>query len=197
MGLFSHRTQANEQRQREAFESEAVPHAPSLFRIALYLTRDRSDAEDLVQETMIQALSSFHRFTPGTNCHAWLVTILYRTQSKKRRALGRFEIVGDGDEFIAETIPFDPPTPQELTDEEVLSGLAQLPRTYLEVIILSDVEELTYKEIAAALSLPLGTVMSRLSRGRKLLRAALAEYAQRHGFGRSEHRKHAAAPGEQ
>lgn len=166
------------------FESEAMPHAASLFRIALWLTRDHTTAEDLLQETLTEALSSFHRFRPGTNCRAWLVSIMYHRHSKKRWEARRLHLVSDAEERIAETIPFEPPTPQNVTDEEVLSALESLPRSFQEVVVLADIEELSYKEIAAATQVPVGTVMSRISRGRKLLRSRLAEYAHAHGFER-------------
>ena len=162
-----------------------MPHVSSLFRVALWLTRDRAEAEDLVQETLMEALSSFHRFAQGTNCRAWLVSILYHMQSKRRRTAARLHFVSDAEERIAETTAFDPPTPQNLTDEEVLGALERLPRAFQEVVILADIEEMSYKEIASALEVPVGTVMSRISRGRKLLRAELASYANAHGFGRS------------
>lgn len=169
----------------ERFESEAMPHAPSLFRIARWLTRNQTDAEDLLQETLMEALRSFHRFTEGTNCRAWLVTILYHHHSKSRRASSHLHLVSDEQERIAETIAFEPPTPQNLTDDDVISALHRIPRAFQEVVILSDVEGLSYKEIAEATRVPIGTVMSRISRGRKLLRTELAVYAQEHGFGGS------------
>ena len=169
----------------QRFELEAMPHLASLFRIAMWLTRNQTDAEDLVQETLTEALGSFHRFTAGTNCRAWLIAIMYHHQSKKRRAASHLHLVSDYDERIAESIPFEPSTPQGLTDEEVLLELKRLPRSFQEVVILADVEGLTYKEIAAATNVPVGTVMSRISRGRKLLRLGLAGYARAHGFGRA------------
>jgi RNA polymerase sigma-70 factor (ECF subfamily) len=167
------------------FEVEAMPHAASLYRIALWLTRDQTEAEDLVQETLTEALASFYRFAPGTNCRAWLVSIMYHRQSKRRRAATRLHLVSDAEERIAETIAFEAPTPQNLTDEEVLGALDRLPPAFQEVVVLADVEEMSYKQIAAAIDIPIGTVMSRISRGRKLLRAELASYAQAHGFSRS------------
>ena len=164
------------------FESEAMPHAASLFRVALWLTHDHTHAEDLLQETLTEALNSFHRFTPGTNCRAWLISIMHHRQSTKRRAASRLQLVSDAEDGIAETIPYEPPTPQDVTDEDVLAALESLPRAFQEVVVLADIEELTYKEIAALLQVPVGTVMSRISRGRKLLRSRLAEYARAHGF---------------
>jgi RNA polymerase sigma-70 factor, ECF subfamily len=157
-----------------AFEQEVLPHAPRLFRLAMWLERNRADAEDVVQDTMMQALRSFHRFQPGTNCRAWLITILQRTVSNRRRAKGRSILVSDPDDRIAHTVPFVPPVPQALTDETVLATLRRLPSAFQEVIILCDVEDLSYKEAAEALAIPIGTVMSRLHRGRAQLRTELA-----------------------
>src|SRR5262245_26978207 len=106
-----------------AFEAEVLPHADRLFRLAMWLERNRADAEDVGQETMMQALRSFHRFQPGTNCRAWLVTILQRIVSNRRRAKGRSILVSDPDDRIAQTVPFVPPIPQQLTDELVLATL--------------------------------------------------------------------------
>ena len=156
-----------------AFESEVLPHADRLFRLAIWFERNRADAEDVVQETMMQALRSFHRFQPGTNCRAWLTTILQRIVSNRRRAKGRSIVVSDPEDRIAHTVAFVPPVPQDLTDEQVLSSLRRLPASFQDVILLCDVEELSYKEAAEALSIPIGTVMSRLHRGRTQLRMEL------------------------
>jgi RNA polymerase sigma-70 factor, ECF subfamily len=156
------------------FEGEVLPHADRLFRLALWFERNRADAEDVVQDTMIQALRSFHRYQPGTNCRAWLITILQRIVSNRRRARGRSIVVSDPDDRIAHTVPFVPPVPQELTDELVLESLRSLPTAFQEVVLLCDVEDLSYKEAAEALAIPIGTVMSRLHRGRAQLRAELA-----------------------
>lgn len=160
-----------------AFESEALPHVPRLFRLAMWLERNRSEAEDLVQETLMQALQSFHRFTPGTNCRAWLVTILYHLRSHRRRARSRLTFVPDEQHHIAETVAGVPPTPDALTDEEVLDALRALPEPYQQIVLLCDVEELTYREASEAMGIPIGTVMSRLHRARALLRTELADMA--------------------
>lgn len=157
----------------KTFEAEAMPHVDRLFRLAMWFERNRTDAEDLVQETLKQALESFHRFQPGTNCKAWLISILQHLRSNRRRAKGRSPLVSDVDDRIAHTTAFVPPIPQHITDEDVLAAMAKLPPVYQEVILLSDVEELTYKEIAGTLDIPIGTVMSRLHRGRALLRGEL------------------------
>lgn len=157
-----------------AFEAEVLPHADRLFRLAMWFERNRADAEDVVQETLMQALRSFHRFQPGTNCRAWLTTILRHVVSNRRRAKGRSIVVSDPDDRIAHTVPFVPPVPQDLTDELVLRSMRRLPAAFQEVILLCDVEDLSYKEAAEALAIPIGTVMSRLHRGRAQLRSALA-----------------------
>jgi RNA polymerase sigma-70 factor (ECF subfamily) len=155
------------------FEREVLPHVDRLYRLAMWLERNRPEAEDLVQETMMQALKSFHRFRPGTNCRAWLATILQHVRNNRRRAQIRSPLVDDPDDQIGQSAAFVPPVPQELTDEEILGALARIPSRFQEVIVLCDVEELTYKEIAVALAIPVGTVMSRLHRGRASLRSAL------------------------
>ncbi len=157
----------------EAFEREAMPHADRLFRLAMWYERDRAAAEDLVQDTLMQALRSFQRYTPGTNCRAWLVTILQHLRSNRRRAASRHREVEDVDDRIAEAVPFVPAIPQHLTDEDLLAALRGIPEVYQDIILLCDVEEMTYKEIAEALSIPIGTVMSRLHRGRAALRTRL------------------------
>ncbi len=157
-----------------AFEAEAMPHVDRLFRLAMWWERDRREAEDLVQDTLVQALQSFHRFATGTNCRAWLVTILHHVRSNRRRTKLRLLTVEDPDDRIAETVPFVPPVPQHLTDVDIVAALRGIPEAYQDIILLSDVEELTYKEIAAALKIPIGTVMSRLHRGRTVLRRHLA-----------------------
>jgi RNA polymerase sigma-70 factor (ECF subfamily) len=156
-----------------AFEREVLPHATRLFRLAMWLERNRADAEDVVQETMMQALRSFHRFQPGTNCRAWLTTILQRIVSNRRRARGRSIVVSDPDDRLADSVPFVPPVPQDLTDESVLSSLRRLPAAFQDVILLCDIEDLSYKDAAKALAIPIGTVMSRLHRGRAQLRVEL------------------------
>jgi RNA polymerase sigma-70 factor, ECF subfamily len=165
---------ADQESSWRVFEAEALPHIARLFRLAMWLERNRSAAEDLVQETLTQALQSFHRFTPGTNCRAWLVSILQHVRAKRHRAEGRAPLDIAVEEQEADTLPFVPPIPEHLTDEDLLQALRQIPVAYQEVILLCDVQEMTYKEIAAALNIPIGTVMSRLHRGRDLLRQSLS-----------------------
>ncbi len=160
-----------------AFESEALPLMPDVFRVAQWLARDRTLAEDLTQETFVQAMRSFHRYSPDTNCRAWLVTILYRINGKRRMKLGQLKLVEDNEEQIASTVAFEPPIPQALTDEDILSAITRVPQKFSQVVLLADVEEFAYKEIADLLAIPIGTVMSRLHRGRRLLRQELGGYA--------------------
>jgi RNA polymerase sigma-70 factor (ECF subfamily) len=170
----------NRKQQYEEFEAAALGYADQLFRVALRLVRNRAQAEDLVQETFLQAWRSFHRFESGTNLRAWLFKILFNTHYSGRRR-ERLKLASS-EEVIAETIAFDPPTPQRLTEEEVIAALERLPREFHIVVVLADIEELSYKEIVEALRIPIGTVMSRLHRGRKLLRMGLANYARAAGY---------------
>jgi len=170
----------------DSFECEALPFHVDLYRLARWLLRNQSEAEDLVQETFVEALRSFHRFEKGTNCRAWLIKIMYHTLSKRRRDSKRLQVVEDANEQIAETVAVEPPRSGELVEEEVLTALNRLPQHYQEVVILSDVEDMSYKEIAEALSIPTGTVMSRLHRGRSLLRSELENYARSLGIGVSK-----------
>ncbi|HZI46820.1 MAG TPA: sigma-70 family RNA polymerase sigma factor [Pyrinomonadaceae bacterium] len=170
----------------DSFESEALPFHVDLYRLAKWVLRNQTEAEDLVQETFVEALRSFHRFEKGTNCRAWLIKIMYHTLNKRRRDSRRLQVVEDASEQIAETVAVEPPQSGELVEEEVLTALNRLPQHYQEVVILSDVEDMSYKEIAEALSIPTGTVMSRLHRGRSLLRSELGNYARSLGIGVSK-----------
>ncbi|GAC1396792.1 MAG: sigma-70 family RNA polymerase sigma factor [Pyrinomonadaceae bacterium] len=170
--------------QQAIFETEAIPHLGEIFRHAMWLAQNRATAEDLTQDTFKQALQSFTHYTAGTNCRAWLLRILYRLNSKRRFAAARMHFVDNFDESLLETFIYEPSTPQDLTDEDILQTLALLPWKFQEVIVMSDVEDFSYKEIAALLDVPLGTIMSRLHRGRKILRTGLAVYAQAYGINR-------------
>ncbi|MGH9947211.1 MAG: sigma-70 family RNA polymerase sigma factor [Pyrinomonadaceae bacterium] len=165
-----------------SFETEAMPLMPDVFRVAKWLVRDTTEAEDLTQETFVQALKSFHRYTPDTNCRAWLLTILYRVNGKRRMKLGQLKLVEDSEEQIAETVAFEPPIPQKLEDDEIIGALERIPEKFCEVVLLADVEEFSYKEVADLINVPIGTVMSRLHRGRRLLRQELVGHARNLGF---------------
>lgn len=166
----------------KAFEEEALPHLSDLFRIAVWLVRNPTEAEDLVQETFTEALKSFHRYENGTNCKAWMTTIMYHLNSKRKRKLGRMQMVEDAEDMLAQTLVFEPPVEQKITDEDVLSALEKVPPLFREVVILADVEEFAYREIAEILIIPIGTVMSRLHRGRKILRGELTGFAREYGI---------------
>lgn len=160
-----------------------MPHFPDLYRTARLLAQDASEGEDLVQDVYLEAWKSFHRFQTGTNCRAWLFKILFhrlhhfRRRWVKASRVEAFESPEDQDNVIAE-----PPVPQEIRDEDVLKALEKVPVEFREVVLLADVQEFSYKEIAETMKLPLGTVMSRLSRGRKLLRQELAGLARSFGI---------------
>lgn len=166
----------------EGFEQEAIPHTADLYRIAYWLVRNREEAEDLVQETLSQAMRSFHRYERGTNCRAWMTRIMYNLNGKRLRKLGRLKLVEDTEEMIAETVAFEPSIERHLTDDEVIGALKRIPDTFRQVVLLTDVEEFSYREVAEMLQIPAGTVMSRLHRGRKLLRIELAGFARDYGL---------------
>jgi RNA polymerase sigma-70 factor (ECF subfamily) len=167
------------------FEAEALPHLDVLYRTAVRLTADRTEAEDLVQDVYAQAWLSFAAYEPGTNCRAWLFKILMnKLEHQRRRRYALLKRTADADqEMLAERVAYVPPVGQELKDEEVLAALDRVPPRYREVVLLADVEEFSYREIAGILGVPVGTVMSRLSRGRKLLREMLAGVAAGYGIG--------------
>ena len=168
---------------KEEFESAALPHLNDLYRTATRVLSNRTEAEDLVQEAYLQAWKSFHRFEPGTNCRAWLFKILFHVIQHHRRKWYNSKLVQESDDMLLQdTVPYEPPAPQHLSDEDVLAALERISVQYREVVILTDVQEFSYKEAAATLGVPVGTVMSRLSRGRKLLRAELSGIAEGYGI---------------
>jgi len=136
-----------------------------------------------VQEVYLQAWKSFHRFTPGTNCRAWLFKILMNILHHDRRKWFNLRAMQPAGKDVEDTLMYAPPVPEKLTDQEVLSALDRVPTEFRAVILLADVEEFSYKEIAQVLQIPVGTVMSRLSRGRRLLREMLAGMARSYGIG--------------
>jgi RNA polymerase sigma-70 factor (ECF subfamily) len=167
----------------QGFEAVALPHLNDLYRTAVHLVRDRTEAHDLVQEAYLQAWKAFHRFEPGTNCRAWLFKILLNEVRHYRRRWFNTKTVPES-EHSFEDLASEPPIPEIIQDEDVLAALDEIPREFREVVLLSDVQEFSYKEIAEMLGIPVGTVMSRLSRGRKQLRTKLADYAGATGVGR-------------
>jgi RNA polymerase sigma-70 factor (ECF subfamily) len=171
---------------RDEFDRAALVHVPELLRVAARLCGDAAAGEDLVQETYLQAWRSFHRFEAGTNCRAWLYKILLFTYSAQRRKRARQPFLVDIDTANDAALLVEPPTPDMLTAEAVRAAFDRLPDLFRTLVLLVDVEGLTYREAADALNVPIGTVMSRLSRGRRLLRLELAEHAPDAGSGRAD-----------
>jgi len=159
------------------FEELTLPHAGDLFRAARAMLGNTADAEDVVQELYLQAWKSYDRFTPGTNYKAWLFGILFNVVRHYRRKWFKFKAAEKSDEILEHVLVYQSSVPEDLRDEEVLAALRAIPPNYSEVVLLSDVYEFSYREIQEALGIPAGTVMSRLSRGRKLLRTQLAGVA--------------------
>jgi RNA polymerase sigma-70 factor (ECF subfamily) len=167
---------------RSRFDAEALPHLNDLFRIALRMTGDRTRAEDAVQEAYLQAWKSFDRFETGTNCRAWLFRVLFHCVHHHRRKWFRFPVLKETEEYLEASLAAPEPVADELKDEQILAALDKIPADYRSVVLLVDVEEFAYKEASQILRIPIGTVMSRLSRGRKLLREYLAEVAVSYGI---------------
>lgn len=165
------------------FEEVVLAHRQRLYRRALSLCRSRADAEDLLQETYLRAFRSFDRFTPGTNCAAWLLTIM-RNTFLTRVARAAREGPGDDEGAVERALARGanlPTTPEEeffrrvIDDKHLAEAVKGLPGRFREVVILADVEDHSYREIAQMCELPIGTVMSRLFRGHRLLRKALRD----------------------
>jgi len=167
----------------DEFERAALPHLSELYRAAARLLGDSSKAEDVVQETYLHAWRSFDRFQPGTNCRAWLFKIMMNTIHHHRRHWFNLRLVKDSGEVLAQTAAAAPAVPECLTERAVLEALDRLPSDYRAAVVLADVEEFSYKEVAGMLDIPIGTVMSRLSRGRRLLREQLQALARSYGIG--------------
>jgi RNA polymerase sigma-70 factor (ECF subfamily) len=179
---------------KQDFERAAIPHLSYIYTAALYLTRDEQDAEDLVQETYLRAYRFFHKFEPGTNCRAWLLSIQrhlfinhYRNRKKQPEFVNWEKIDQDYEFFALDAEHAEKCNPESLLcsqdmGAEAEKALKTLPEEFRTVIILVDLEELTYKEAAKVMECPVGTVRSRLSRGRRLLQVALRNYALERGL---------------
>jgi RNA polymerase sigma-70 factor, ECF subfamily len=170
MSLFRPRPADSDARLREDFDREAWPHFREITRAAHRLTRRPAEAEDLASEVFLQAWKSFAKFERGTNCRAWLYRILWNVNQQRSRKKVPFTLGVEGEAELAETLAAEEPTPTEIKDEEVSAALDAISPEHRQILLLSDVEEFTYKEIAAILRVPIGTVMSRLSRARAALR---------------------------
>ncbi len=173
----------------------ALVHLDSLYHVALRLTRNRAEAEDVVQETCLRAFRGFERFDPGTNCRAWLFTILRNVFFNRVRSHGREVLESEMGSLDAADSAIDRATergsPEERFLQSVLHGdvdraVKTLPLMFREAVVLVDLEGLSYREAAEVLGCPMGTVMSRLFRGRALLRRALGHFAREHGYVKEE-----------
>ena len=151
-----------------------MPHMQSLYRVSLSMTRQVDLAEDLVQETYQQAWKSFQGYTPGTDCKAWLFRILFRLRNKQVRQARWWKPVNI-DEVPEGQLAVQPDFQDSIENEEVLRILQSLPEHYQMVLVLADIEEFRYREIARMLNLPIGTIMSRLNRARSLFREKYLE----------------------
>lgn len=178
---------------RERFEAMVSDHLDGLFGASLRLTRNRTRAEDLLQETFLRAWRSFHTFRPGTNVRAWLYRILmnayidgYRKSEREPEVVDQEDVdefylyskVHESDDYRRAGNP-EEVLLSRLMDADVKGALEGLPESFRNVVILADIEDFSYKEIAEILGIPIGTVMSRLHRGRRQLQVKLWEYARR------------------
>jgi RNA polymerase sigma-70 factor, ECF subfamily len=182
--------------ERKAFHEEAVPHIDALYGTALRLTKSESDAEDLIQETMLKAFRYFDKYENGTNCKAWLFKIMHNTFiNRYRKKQKRREYLVDEDyrplqerAEAPEHTPFHETFETEeqlyfkMFGDEVKKALTEVPVDFRMVVLLADLQDFAYKEIAEIMDCPIGTVMSRLYRGRRMLQAQLRDYAQAEGY---------------
>ncbi len=177
----------------QAFEAEALSYLDGLYATALRLARNASDAEDLVQDTYVKAFRFAGRFAPGTNLKAWLYTILHNTYRNQRRDSARDPVAPDSDLVDqAAQLPASADTPEQILlrgtlDAELQLAFDSLPEVFREAVWLRDVEEFSYGDIAQMLQVPIGTVMSRIARGRRLLydrlTAAAGKFSRRADIG--------------
>ncbi len=196
VGMATESTSETLQKQR-LFEEQALPLLDQLYGGAMRLTRNPQDAEDLIQETYLKAFSNFDSFKQGTNLKAWLYRIMTNAYINSYRKAKRRPVESSADElsdFQLYTTSGHDSTGLEsaevealkqMPDSEISEAMNDLPEDYRMVVYYSDVVGLAYKEIAEVMGTPLGTVMSRLHRGRKLLRAALKDVAREKGIGRN------------
>lgn len=173
------------------FKENVLPYVDSLYSTAFRLTRNQEDAEDLVQEAYYKAYRYYDKFEEGTNFKAWLFKILKNTfinEYRKKKTVPQNVEFSEIEESLESLIKGDDSSTPEteyldkLVDQDVQDALAELPDEYRLVVLLADIEDFSYKEISEILEVPLGTVMSRLYRGRKMLEKTLLSYAREHGY---------------
>ncbi|MBS2024715.1 MAG: sigma-70 family RNA polymerase sigma factor [Deltaproteobacteria bacterium] len=183
-------------RRRREFETLLEPHLDALYAAALRLTRHDKDAEDLVQDGVLRAYRFFDKFEQGTNFKAWLFKILtntfingWRKGSKERQVVDQAAREGTAERVVTDLHASGTNPEEELFDrllsDDVVKAIDALPIDFRLAVILSDLQEFSYKEIAEILDIPVGTVMSRLFRGRRLLQKSLAGYARELGVGQA------------
>ena len=175
------------ERKKKEFEEVALQYMDSLYNAAMRMTRDGNDAQDLVQDAYLRAYRFFDKFQKGTNFKAWLFRILknvyinkYRKEIKQPQMLEVSDVEASGN-LAAKKTPEDEIF-NNLLDDDITSAIDELPEEFRLAIVLSDLEGFSYKEIAEILDCPIGTVMSRLHRGRRLLKDSLYEYARKRGY---------------
>ena len=178
--------QTADDKKRE-FEEIALQYMDPLYSVALRMTRDETDAQDLVQDAYLRAYRFFDRFEKGTNFKAWLFKILknvyinkYRREARRPQMVELSDVEASGD--LADAVTPEDRIFDKLLDDDVTKAMDSLPEDFRFAIVLSDLEGFSYKETAEILDCPIGTVMSRLHRGRRLLRNSLYEYAKRRGY---------------
>ncbi len=179
-------------KKQQDFNEEIIPHLDALYNFGLRLTSDPNDAEDLVQDTIVKAYRFFNSYEKGTNAKAWLFRILknsyinnYRKQSKKPQEVDYDEVATFYETVRAErteSSDLEDKMFRELIDDDLSKALDSIPEDFRTVVLLCDVEDFTYEEIANMLDVPIGTIRSRLHRGRNLLKTQLMEYAARRGY---------------
>lgn len=179
-------------RKQQDFNEEIIPHLDALYNFGLRLTSDPNDAEDLVQDTIVKAYRFFSSYEKGTNAKAWLFRILknsyinnYRKKSKKPQEVDYDEVASFYETIRAdrtESSDLEDKMFRELIDDDLTRALEKIPEDFRTVVLLCDVEDFTYEEIANMLDVPIGTIRSRLHRGRNLLKAQLMEYASNRGY---------------
>lgn len=174
-----------EKKQKE-FEQEAIPHMQFLYSFAYRMTGNEEDAKDLVQETYLKAFRFWDQFEPGTNVRAWLFKIMKNSYINKYRKRIKEPNNKIADDESFETLDFQEHIFENIFEDEIIEALNKLPDEYRTIVILADIEEQTYEEIAKFLSIPIGTVRSRLHRGRKILRKELFEFAKKKGYIKGE-----------